>query len=51
MDHGPTAIVNLPARIGDGANAVIRVIDPDLERLRREVTPPVIVQDAGRHAE
>ena len=51
MDHGQTEIVNVPARIDDPAGTVAPVIDPDLERLRREVMPPPIVQDAGRNAE
>jgi site-specific recombinase XerD len=51
MDHGQSEIVNVPARIGDGVGAVTPAIDPGLERLRREVTPPLIVQDAGPNAE
>jgi len=51
MDHEQTEIVNVPARIGDDATAVTPLLDPDLERLRREVMPPPIVQDAGRNAE
>jgi integrase/recombinase XerD len=51
MSDGQTEIVNVPARIGDDANAVTPVIDADLERLRREVMAPVIVQEAGRNAE
>jgi hypothetical protein len=51
MDHGQIEIVNVPARIDDHAGGITTVIDPDFERLRREVTPPVIVRDAGRNAE
>jgi hypothetical protein len=35
----------------DPAGGITTVIDPDLERLRREVTPPPIAQDAGPGAE
>jgi integrase len=51
MDHGKAEIVNVPARIGEHAGAVTPAIDPGLERLRREVLPQVIVQDAGSNAE
>ncbi len=45
-----TEIVNVPARIGEDATAVTPVLDADLERLRREVMPPPIVQQAGGNA-
>src|SRR5262245_55079200 len=51
MGHGQTVIVNVPARIDDPAGGAVPALDPGLERLRREVTPPVIVQDAGPNAE
>jgi len=51
MDEYRNQIVNVPVRIGDQANAIAPLLDPDLERLRRDVMPPPIVQDAGGNAE
>src|SRR5271166_5244873 len=42
-----TEIVNVPARIAGDGHTGVPMSSHDLERLRREVMPPVIVQEAG----
>jgi len=46
-----TEIVNVPARIHGDGHTGVPMVNPDIERLRREVMPPVIVQEAGPNAE
>jgi integrase/recombinase XerD len=46
-----TEIVNVPARVAGDGHAGVPMSSRDLERLRRDIMPPLIVQEAGPNAQ